>query len=24
MPGKIPHGLVIKDKFKMLLIVTRD
>ncbi|WP_169940485.1 cupin domain-containing protein [Campylobacter sp. RM15925] len=24
MPGKIPHGLKIKDKFKMLLIVTRD
>lgn len=24
MPGKIPHALKIKDKFKMLLIVTRD
>ena len=24
LPGKIPHGLKIKDKFKMLLIVTKD
>ena len=24
LPGKIPHGLKIKDKFKMFLIVTKD
>lgn len=24
LPGKIPHGLKVKDKFKMLLIVTKD
>ena len=24
LPGKIPHGLKIKDKFKMLLIVTKE
>ncbi|MBE2984679.1 cupin domain-containing protein [Campylobacter sp. RM9344] len=24
MPGKVPHGLKVMDKFKMLLIVTRD